>query len=144
MESSKAIEVIEGCSSCESGWTMYIASPIHEDNIYDDHDDGGDGDDDRGTDNKKGDDINDNDDNESDDSMASDASSGPSHRELPYGSRNASHVLDHSKDLKGKNGSKYSSDKKIYEKRLRAENKVPAPKANSGAKVRKTIQMERK
>lgn len=35
MESSPLITEPEECSSCESGWTMYLASPMH---------DGGDGD----------------------------------------------------------------------------------------------------
>lgn len=62
---------LEECGSCESGWTMYIAS-----SIYDDHD----------TDPcSYGNDTNQiskyNDRDVGDDSMASDASSGPSHRE---------------------------------------------------------------
>lgn len=65
----------EECNSCESGWTMYIASPMDADDAgddsgADDHDSGNDVD---GRGAAAADD--------SDDSMASDASSGPSHRE---------------------------------------------------------------
>ncbi|KAJ1394736.1 hypothetical protein SESBI_33986 [Sesbania bispinosa] len=74
MEPSQMFGGVEECqSSSESGWTMYIGSPI---------DDGDDGDstnhnrdiDDEGTTHQA-----DPEDDESDDSMASDASSGPSH-----------------------------------------------------------------
>ena len=79
MESLKHLLHEEGCSSSESGWTMYISSPMEEDfvefcNYHDDEDDNkshfrkqhqhyG---------KKK-------EDEDSDDSLASDASSGPSH-----------------------------------------------------------------
>ncbi|KAG4929860.1 hypothetical protein JHK86_046821 [Glycine max] len=63
----------EGCHSSESGWTMYIGSPIDDAGHSSDNDDN----------NKKGTQAHpqddDDDDDESDDSMASDASSGPSH-----------------------------------------------------------------
>ncbi|GFZ16774.1 suppressor of phytochrome b 5 [Actinidia rufa] len=71
MESSHVFGVAEECHSCESGWTMYIASPIHTDD--DDDEDDGVYDDDHSV--KPEDD-----DHDSDDSMASDASSGLSHR----------------------------------------------------------------
>ncbi|GFQ01392.1 hypothetical protein PHJA_002283100 [Phtheirospermum japonicum] len=69
MDSSK---ILEECSSSESGWTMYIASPDHEHDDDDDDDDGGD---DVSVHKRKKDDFGD---VYSDDSMASDASSGPS------------------------------------------------------------------
>lgn len=62
----------EECHSSESGWTMYIGSPIDDAGHSSDNDDN----------NKKGTQAHpqdDDDDDESDDSMASDASSGPSH-----------------------------------------------------------------
>ncbi|KAL6324529.1 hypothetical protein AAG906_013341 [Vitis piasezkii] len=73
--SSPLLSCTEGCSSSESGWTMYIASPMHEgdsecsgndddNNIHITNFNYGDGKDEG-----------------SDDSMASDASSGPSHHE---------------------------------------------------------------
>ncbi|KAK9091011.1 hypothetical protein Sjap_024188 [Stephania japonica] len=89
--SSQLFGGTEECSSTESGWTMYIASPMHHD------DDGGhsDGEGDYHADGDK-DNDNDNDngggaakydyghdgggnDDDTDDSMASDASSGPCH-----------------------------------------------------------------
>lgn len=56
----------EECHSSESGWTMYIGSPIEEENDYEEEEDF--------EGNYQGDPG-----FESDDSMASDASSGPSH-----------------------------------------------------------------
>lgn len=69
------MEDSEECGSSESGWTMYLASPMQEDDNegdgeVEDGDDGGE-DDNRAWSNK------DEDDDDDDDSMASDASSGP-------------------------------------------------------------------
>ncbi|EEF31573.1 conserved hypothetical protein [Ricinus communis] len=77
MDSSKHTE---GCSSSESGWTMYIASPMQEDgnDCSDDTDDGN-----HHNDviiNDRHDHADDNEQQDSDDSMASDASSGPHHQ----------------------------------------------------------------
>ncbi|OWM65185.1 hypothetical protein CDL15_Pgr008772 [Punica granatum] len=82
----------EDCHSSESGWTMYIGSPAHDDD--DDDDDGNtsksideedeedEGDDEDGSGNNKNKNGH-QEDEETDDSMASDASSGPSYyREL--------------------------------------------------------------
>ncbi|KAF6177010.1 hypothetical protein GIB67_022900 [Kingdonia uniflora] len=86
MESSQILGGTEECCSSESGWTMYIASPMHDDDDHSDADDneeedsgGGNGsvDDDQADGEGGGDDT--------DDSMASDASSGPSNRENPNG-----------------------------------------------------------
>ncbi|XVF08866.1 hypothetical protein REPUB_Repub07fG0041100 [Reevesia pubescens] len=85
MEPSKIFGGNEECHSCESGWTMYIGSPIQ----------GGDDDDDDGNseaddayvaDNNGGfaDETDANHEADSDDSMASDASSGPSHQGLQF------------------------------------------------------------
>ncbi|KAF8037493.1 hypothetical protein BT93_B0402 [Corymbia citriodora subsp. variegata] len=79
--SSQAFEGSEECLSSESGWTMYIGSPMQEDdegagneqtthNDADDAEDGG----------YKGDKDGGDGEAESDDSMASDASSRPSYR----------------------------------------------------------------
>lgn len=66
----------EECESSESGWTMYIGSPIED--VDEELSDDGDNDDD--------DDITQADPEvESDDSMASDASSGPSHNNQHWG-----------------------------------------------------------
>nr|XP_016456414.1 PREDICTED: uncharacterized protein LOC107780398 [Nicotiana tabacum] len=81
MESSKLTGGTEECSN-ESGWTMYIASPIHQYN-QEDYDNG----DERNS--RKRDkylyndnDDDDNEDGESDDSLVSDATSGPGHQEV--------------------------------------------------------------
>ncbi|XP_017697115.2 protein SOB FIVE-LIKE 3 isoform X1 [Phoenix dactylifera] len=79
MESSPLIMEAEECSSCESGWTMYLSSPMH---------DGGDSDAELQPNDEEEDDANDRCRNESDDgsegedndSMASDASTGPIQR----------------------------------------------------------------
>ncbi|XP_021909350.1 nonsense-mediated mRNA decay protein 2-like [Carica papaya] len=73
----------EECRSSESGWTMYIGSPIngdyHHDQEDDDDDDGDYEDDgDRHDGGEDDDDLGDREEADSDDSMASDASSGPS------------------------------------------------------------------
>ncbi|KAK1293499.1 hypothetical protein QJS10_CPB17g00478 [Acorus calamus] len=63
MEASQVSGVAECCSSGESGWTMYLQSPMHDDDYGDDSsDDDGD-----------------------DDSMVSDASTGPSPQEKGHG-----------------------------------------------------------
>ncbi|XP_058112381.1 protein SOB FIVE-LIKE 4-like [Magnolia sinica] len=86
MESSSQIIGVteEERNSSESGWTMYLASPMHDDDDGDgsEHDGvggGGYGDDD------------------SDDSMASDASSGPCRREHSYENTDLGHCMGHSK-----------------------------------------------
>ena len=77
MESSPLIREAEECSSCESGWTMYLASPMH---------DVGDSDIEvKSNDEKEAHDSDcdsirsdgGNEDDEDNDSMASDASTGP-------------------------------------------------------------------
>ncbi|CAA2977464.1 Hypothetical predicted protein [Olea europaea subsp. europaea] len=87
MDSSKSLEGTEECSSNESGWTMYIASPVNEYN----HDDEVNDDDsiDKQEDGLHAEDVAG--DTDSDDSMASDASSGPSHREDLCGNIRGSH-----------------------------------------------------
>lgn len=100
----------EGCSSSESGWTMYIASPMQEDaagcsnendgyhdNIYAEN-----------RRKKQGAKV---DEEESDDSMASDASSGPIHYHHAYAHSQGSHGTAASKKDKQDHGSKFSSKK---------------------------------
>ncbi|KAJ9709510.1 hypothetical protein PVL29_001134 [Vitis rotundifolia] len=77
MDSSQVLgDGAEECSSSESGWTTYIASPDHHHEVDDDENDK------EKTDKTDNDDDDDDDDNDHD-SMASDASSGhPTHRQL--------------------------------------------------------------
>ncbi|GFZ18380.1 hypothetical protein Acr_27g0001190 [Actinidia rufa] len=129
MDSSKVLGDSEECSSSESGWTMYIASPIREYSNFenDEEDDHGEY--------KKGNN------DESDDSMASDASSRPSHPEL-NGSGKRSHVFGNFKHSESKVHSKFSSgrkpyeqvEKKTHEKTIKAVKEVPGHYAHSGAK----------
>ncbi|XP_028778060.1 uncharacterized protein LOC114734606 [Neltuma alba] len=86
MESSRQSMGAEGCSSSESGWTMYIASPMEEDDCSnmenEANEDGFYGENNNRRRGKKK-----KDEEDSDDSMASDASSGPTHH---HHSNNAS------------------------------------------------------
>ncbi|XP_059642360.1 protein SOB FIVE-LIKE 4-like [Cornus florida] len=100
MDSSKIFGVAEECHSSESGWTMYIGSPIDGDS--DDGDDHSDHDDYDKYCNKK---YYVKHDNDSDDSMASDASSGPSRREYLW-------VNGHKNQEEEKEGEKHYSCKK--------------------------------
>lgn len=105
----------EECNSSESGWTMYICSPItNEDDEVDrgDRIDGGDfkNDDDDVHDHVKHDEV----EHDSDDSMASDASSGPSHRQESRGNGKDEGKISSSKkkakDPVGKNGKKQEKE----------------------------------
>lgn len=135
MESSKVPGDSEECCSSESGWTMYIGSPVDDDSDDDDNND------DHSTDKTVHNNNKDGDDGGSDDSMASDASSGPSHRELPYLSNKGSRLLGDSKHSVSEDQSKYSSskkpnkkvEKKRNEKRINGEKEVPGHNANSAA-----------
>ncbi|KAK6133784.1 hypothetical protein DH2020_032495 [Rehmannia glutinosa] len=97
MDSSKINEGSEECSSSESGWTMYIASPDTEHNRSGNEDDVDDDVDRRGY---KKDDVAE--DVDSDDSMASDASSGPSDQRCLYGHVGRNEKKDNKKEQKKK------------------------------------------
>ena len=116
MEYLKHLLHEEGCSSSESGWTMYISSPMEEDfvefsNYHDEEDDN------KSHfrkqhqhyDKKKEDD-------DSDDSLASDASSGPSHYQHTHPNGQGSHTTSRSKQDKSYNANKFflrkNADKK--------------------------------
>ncbi|XP_058010190.1 protein SOB FIVE-LIKE 2-like [Hevea brasiliensis] len=77
MESSQLFGGPEERNSSESGWTMYLGSPINGDDDDDQH---GNKDDDDDDDGDGGNGKNYLHEDHSDDSMASDASSGPSHQ----------------------------------------------------------------
>ncbi|KAJ6411480.1 hypothetical protein OIU84_008118 [Salix udensis] len=96
MESSQ-IFVTEECHSSESGWTMYLGSPIQDGGGGgdDENSDDGDSSDGGGSDNKS---YND----DSDDSMASDASSGPSHHGIAHLKKEQDkHVGEYQMEMKG-------------------------------------------
>lgn len=103
MESFKQIWGAEGCSSSESGWTMYIFSPTQEDDAgySNENDEGNYGENRR---QKRGPEVNE---EESDDSMASDASSAPFHYRHAYANQGAAVSKKDRKD----GGSKRSSRK---------------------------------
>ncbi|GAV77763.1 hypothetical protein CFOL_v3_21233 [Cephalotus follicularis] len=152
MESSQLFGDTEECHSSESGWTMYIGSPVHSD-------DGGDADghshsgDDENDDDPGGDDDSEaNSEDDSDDSMASDASSGPSrdHQGNPYGYRG--HGMAHEEGKgNGKHCLEKGANKAVKKERAerssrkeeKEESVVMATRANntathSGSKVRKS------
>ncbi|OIW17309.1 hypothetical protein TanjilG_22421 [Lupinus angustifolius] len=108
MDSYKQIWGAEGCSSSESGWTMYIDSPVQDDdagcsNEYDGYREVY-GENRR---KKQGNKV----DEESDDSMASDASSGPIQYQNSYARGESSQGIAVSKKDKQDHGSKCSSRK---------------------------------
>lgn len=137
MDSSQVFGNAEECNSSESGWTMYIGSPI----TNDDHSDDGDKDDDGDDDGDHEHDVkHDEDGHDSDDSMASDASSGPSHRQNSWGNGK-----DEGKKKCSIKKAKDPVEKKGYEgkkKEKEEESVFAAKKASVGVqsseKVRKT------
>ncbi|KAL3501582.1 hypothetical protein ACH5RR_036031 [Cinchona calisaya] len=139
-DSSENLGGTEECSSNESGWTMYIASPTHESNPDDDDDDDEDEDEDEDEDNaerKEYEDVHDEygGEGESDDSMTSDASSGPSHQGGPRGTSRRSHdrhIFEH-EGGKVKRSSSGKKDYKQDEKRPSAV-KTKAAKEEQGHK----------
>ncbi|KAK7327694.1 hypothetical protein VNO77_21782 [Canavalia gladiata] len=149
----------EECHSSESGWTMYIGSPIAHEDAHCDYDDDDNLDYDYG-------DTHADPEAESDDSMASDASSGPSH----YGMSNPlgndydgfTQFQQKGKEEYGNNKEKYCSSHKratstktkgnqVVEKRVeknemvfihgKAKAKVPAIAKGGKAKVRENHRM---
>ncbi|KAL6994998.1 hypothetical protein U1Q18_005133, partial [Sarracenia purpurea var. burkii] len=98
MESSQIIGNAEECHSSESGWTMYIGSPIRS---YE-HDEDDDDDNDNTDDNDDSDDYCVKPEDDSDDSMASDASSGRSHRASSSEKRKSGHGMAQHKPEVGK------------------------------------------
>ncbi|KAI3729589.1 hypothetical protein L6452_18250 [Arctium lappa] len=139
MEFSKYLGIAEGCNSSESGWTMYIVSPMHETNNnhhYHHHhavDDG--------IDEIHDDYCHMHHNEDSDDSMVSDASSGPSRQGILRGNskRRSGLRRDQSKhavnkDLMGKNQRQVE---KLYDRRQRA-GKEEEYKNRNDNKARKT------
>lgn len=130
MDSSKIDEDNEDCSSNESGWTTYIASPEHDDDDEDDAED-----EDRTIDRKA--DAHDSEEGESDDSMASDASSGPSLQEWSTGKFGGSYAAN--KDHRKWFGKKHHQheEKKTYKEEIEAAKIKPGQRANSAGRSKK-------
>ncbi|KAJ7956531.1 acidic leucine-rich nuclear phosphoprotein 32 family member B-like [Quillaja saponaria] len=150
MESSQNFGGAEECHSSESGWTMYIGSPIDgdDDDVEHEGDQDDNGDDDDDDDSLEVDHHQD----DSDDSMVSDASSGPSHlgnqwRNGEGGHRLAdhlNHVVDkYNLDKKGnKPREKQRADRRVEkEERMFIRNKAKAPLQSGDNKVRKNLWM---
>lgn len=111
MDSFKQIWGAEGCSSSESGWTMYIASPMQEDDAGCSNENDGYHDHIYDENRRKKQGTTKVDEEESDDSMTSDASSGPIHHHNTYSQGESSHGTAVSKKDKQDHGSKCSSRK---------------------------------
>lgn len=111
MDPFKQIWGAEGCSSSESGWTMYIASPMQEDDAGCSNENDGYQDHIYGENRRKKQGRTKVDEEESDDSMTSDASSGPIHHHNAYAHGESSHGTAVSKKDKQDHGSKCSSRK---------------------------------
>ncbi|XP_022881882.1 uncharacterized protein LOC111398943 [Olea europaea var. sylvestris] len=139
MDSSKILEGNEECSSNESGWTMYIASPIDKYNLDDE-------DDHSGSIDKQEDGLpaKDDGDTDSNDSMASDASSGPSHREHLRNHVRGRHcpgVFGHAgdKDNRKRLGKKHhqQEEKQPCDEQIKAAKDKPGHKGNSAGRLKK-------
>lgn len=131
-------KVSDECSSSESGWTTYLASPIHDDKDYENEDDENE-DEHISTHHQVN--IYENEE-KSDDSMASDASSGPSHLEVSNDRSKTSHLF-------GKHQSKLFSCEK-NSKQVKKGGKIEAGKeatrgnANAPTCYSKTAEKVRK
>ncbi|KAJ0989661.1 hypothetical protein J5N97_008017 [Dioscorea zingiberensis] len=128
-ERSRVMEGGEECSSSESGWTMYLASPMHDDDDDDQDDDqvvdeiNNVHEDDHGQEEEEDDDEDDG------DSMASDASTGPTHSKQSNERGEGGGVVDDGK-LCDEKSSKYSSyscmksgSKKVEKKKIMYDGK---------------------
>lgn len=138
MDSSKILSGTEECSSSESGWTTYIASPDHEHNHADNEDDE---DDNIGQQGYKKDVQEEAEDADSDDSMASDASSGPSDQGYLYGHLGRSRGFCHAgkRDEKKYVGKKHNQqeEKKKHHEQIKGEKDKSGQKANSAGRLKK-------
>ncbi|KAJ4960844.1 hypothetical protein NE237_020754 [Protea cynaroides] len=146
MESSQLFgDNTEECSSSESGWTMYIGSPLHLDDAQDDN---GEADEDYDNDEYDDDDNGKEANDDSDDSMASDASTGPNHGEGEHGMTDFKNEQEEDDEKCYSYTKAYKQKEKKTEERGRdAEKQGSVPVANSatsprpvhsGVKVRKT------
>ncbi|PIN12752.1 hypothetical protein CDL12_14636 [Handroanthus impetiginosus] len=121
MDSSKYLQGNEECSSSESGWTTYIASPDNETD-QSEYEDVMTVEQVRGY---KKDDVEE--DVDSDDSMASDASSGPSDQRHLY--------RDERKYVVGKKHIQQEEKKKQQHQQIKAEKDKPGQSAGRSKKM---------
>ncbi|KAI3452952.1 hypothetical protein Pfo_009615 [Paulownia fortunei] len=128
----------EECSSSESGWTTYIASPDHEHNHADNEDDEEGSIGDQGY---KKDAEEDAEDVDSDDSMASDASSGPSDQGHLYRHVGRSRGFGHAgnRDERKYVDKKHNQqeEKKKHHEQIKAEKDKSGHRANSAGRSKK-------
>ncbi|KAJ8752419.1 hypothetical protein K2173_004055 [Erythroxylum novogranatense] len=134
MESSKIFGSKEECNSCESGWTMYIGSPIYGDDV--------DACSDEAANKNEGNRRNYNHAEESDDSMASDASSGPSHQ-------GTAHFKHEEAEVEGNRFERKAKKSMVFKEKAKGRRsdemvevaKRVNPATQNGSKVRKNNRM---
>lgn len=138
MDSSKILPGSEECSSSESGWTTYIASPDLEHDEAENEDDDDEDDEDGSIGHqvfKKQEEA------DSDDSMASDASSGPSDQRYSYGYLARSCGFGHAgkKDQKKSVAKKHNQqeEKKKKKKQIKGEKDSSGNRGNSAGRLKK-------
>lgn len=135
--------ISDECSSSESGWTTYLASPMHDYSNYVNED--GKSDYQGHISTRKQENVEENEDG-SDDSMASDASSGPSNLEVSYKKsrffcQNSKKLFSGEKNSKRlEKGGKFGSEKEVR----RANADAPTCYSKTAAKVRKDKKMGKK
>lgn len=139
MDSSK---ISEECSSSESGWTTYIASPdIEHDYAENEEDDGVDEDANlRQKGYKKRAQVEEEEAADSDDSMASDASSGPSDQRCSHGYLGRNNGFSHAGSNNGRKSvaiAKKLNQKEEKKKQIKGEKDKSGNKADSGGRLKK-------
>lgn len=137
MDSSK---ISEECSSSESGWTTYLASPDIEHDDYAENEEDDNVDEDarlRQKGYKKQAQIEE-EAADSDDSMASDASSGPSDQRCSYGYLGRNNGFSHAGSNNGRTSvAKKLNQKEEKKKQIKGEKEKSGNKANSGGRLKK-------
>lgn len=138
MDSSKILSGSEECSSSESGWTTYIASPDLEQDGADNEDDDEDCSIGQQRYKKGSKEAAAAEDADSDDSMASDASSGPSDQRFSYGFLGISRGFGHAanKDQR-KSAAKKHNQQEEKKKQKKGERDNSGNRANSAGRLKK-------
>lgn len=142
MESSQLFGGPEECHSSESGWTMYLGSPIHGGDDDDENDDKHSNKDDDDEDENGGNDKNHYIEDDSDDSMTSDASSGPNHQGSAH-YKLQKHVDDNKHLPEKKQENQQKAERGMIKKwdLLQEDHHNKNAPAQSSSKVRKSISL---
>lgn len=132
MDSSKILPGSEECSSSESGWTTYIASPDLEHDQAENEDEDEDGSIGHQVLKKQ-------EEADSDDSMASDASSGPSDQRFSCGYLARSRDFGHAgkKDQKKFVAKNHNQQEEKKKKQIKGEKEKSGNRGNSAGRLKK-------